>query len=62
MMLSGTVSNMLSQDVCIRAQRKTLKDTACLVPRMSGLFLDACPLSHYTAGEGLAQSMVKKMY
>lgn len=30
--LSATVPNMLSQDVCIRAQRRTWNDTACYVP------------------------------
>ena len=31
-MLSAAVPNMLSQDVCIRAQRRTWNDTACYVP------------------------------
>lgn len=61
-MLSYTVSKMLSQDVCIGAQRRTMNDTGCSVPRMSRLFLDTWPLSHYTAGKGLAQRKVKKLH
>ena len=62
MMISSTGPNMLSQVVCIRAQRRTLNEMACSLPGMSGLFLDAWPLSHYTAVKGLAQTKVKKMY
>lgn len=61
-MISNRVSSMLSQDVCIGAQRRTVNDTACSVPRMRGLFLDTWPLSHNTAGRGLAQRKVKNMY
>lgn len=50
----------LSQDVCIRTQRRTLNDTACSLPRISGLFLDAWPLSHYTAGKVLARRKGKE--
>lgn len=62
MMLSSTVSEHAVSRCLYRAQRRTLNDTACYVPRMSGLFLDTWPLSHYTAGKDVAQSKVKKMY
>lgn len=50
--LSGTVSNMLSGDVWIRAQKEPLNDTSCFVLVMSWLFLDTRLLSHHTARAG----------
>lgn len=56
-MLSAVESNIVSQDVCVRAQEEPLNDTACSVIRKSGLFLDPWSLSHHTAGESLREKV-----